>query len=387
MRPPNEASTTKKILCGVLLCSLFFSSTALPLSAARVSKKQLKQRKISIQTKIGAVKEKLHVVKAQEHQTRVQLHGVEYRVRVARGQLQQATHRLKQAQSELQHADTILDSAKRTYSLSQQEVGNRLVAAYERGNQGYLELLLSARDFGDLLERMQLAAFMRDQDRHALQDLKAHKDRLAKYQRQVRGKTREVAIWRQQVSLLNERTQQEHYQVAENLHQVKSTRADYEAEYAALMRDSAEITAMLQRMQQTPAGRKRYTRVYAGPVSGLPTNGRITSTFGYRIHPITHTRRMHTGLDIAAPIGTPVFSAGGGEVIFAGRRGGYGNAVIIDHGHGKTTLYGHMSAIMVRVGQVVSRRQQIGRVGSTGFSTGPHLHYEVRINGAPVNPL
>jgi murein DD-endopeptidase MepM/ murein hydrolase activator NlpD len=96
---------------------------------------------------------------------------------------------------------------------------------------------------------------------------------------------------------------------------------------------------------------------------------------------------MHTGLDIAAPTGTPIASAGGGEVIFAGRKGGYGNAVIIDHGHGKTTLYGHMSRIQVRMGQVVKRGQLVGNVGSTGFSTGPHLHYEVRQNGTPINPL
>ena len=138
-------------------------------------------------------------------------------------------------------------------------------------------------------------------------------------------------------------------------------------------------------MQTSSAGKRRFSVRY--PVAGLPVAGRITSPFGYRFHPILHTMKLHTGVDIAAPIGTPVFAVGAGMVVWAGRRGGYGNAVIIDHGGGKATLYGHMSAVLVRSGQTVAGRQQIGRVGSTGISTGPHCHFEVRINGVPVNPL
>ena len=123
---------------------------------------------------------------------------------------------------------------------------------------------------------------------------------------------------------------------------------------------------------------------------GLPIESykRISSPYGIRIHPITHTVRMHTGIDYAAPVGTKVLAPSDGVVSFRGWKGGYGNALMISHGNGMETLYGHLSAFVdgLGVGQSVSAGQVIGLVGSTGHSTGPHLHYEVRINGQHVNP-
>lgn len=118
-----------------------------------------------------------------------------------------------------------------------------------------------------------------------------------------------------------------------------------------------------------------------------PTRGFITSPFGWRINPITGGREMHEGIDIATQLGNPVEAPSNGIISYAAWESGYGNTVIIDHGYGVTTLYGHLSSIAVKVGEVVKRGQLIGRIGDTGFSTGPHLHYEVRVNGIPVNPM
>ena len=112
---------------------------------------------------------------------------------------------------------------------------------------------------------------------------------------------------------------------------------------------------------------------------------RISSPFGYRVHPVLHTVRMHTGIDYAAPSGTPIKAAADGEVIFKGWKGGYGNTVMIRHANGVETLYGHMSAFSPADGRVRAG-EVIGFVGTTGRSTGPHLHYEARVNGQPVNP-
>jgi len=117
-----------------------------------------------------------------------------------------------------------------------------------------------------------------------------------------------------------------------------------------------------------------------------PTEGWITSEFGARDHPFTGISSVHEGMDIATQFGNPVVASASGIVLFAGEKGGYGKLVIVDHGFGITTYYGHLSEILVRPGVRVSRGQMIGRVGNTGFSTGPHLHYEVRILGVPVNP-
>ncbi|SET10309.1 M23 family metallopeptidase [Anaerobranca gottschalkii] len=119
---------------------------------------------------------------------------------------------------------------------------------------------------------------------------------------------------------------------------------------------------------------------------GWPTSGRITSPFGNRRHPITGGRDFHTGIDIANSTGTPIYATAYGRVTVASYRGGWGNLVVIEHGYGYTTYYAHLSRIVVRPNQEVSRGQLIGYMGSTGSSTGPHLHYEVRVRGNPVNP-
>lgn len=118
----------------------------------------------------------------------------------------------------------------------------------------------------------------------------------------------------------------------------------------------------------------------------LPARGTVTSEMGWRIHPIRGGRRFHAGLDIGAPMGSPAVASDGGKVIYADWMGGYGKIVIVDHGNGTTTRYGHLKEFNVRKGQSVSRGQQVGQVGSTGGSTGPHLHFEVRKNGEPVDP-
>lgn len=124
-----------------------------------------------------------------------------------------------------------------------------------------------------------------------------------------------------------------------------------------------------------------------GTKFATPVNGICGSPFGYRIHPIKRVRKMHTGVDFkGTPMGTPIYASKAGVVTFAGRKGGYGNVVIIDHGSGMSTFYAHQSQIMVKKGQKVTQLQQIGKVGSTGASTGPHLHFEVRKGGVPLNP-
>ena len=118
-----------------------------------------------------------------------------------------------------------------------------------------------------------------------------------------------------------------------------------------------------------------------------PVSGPVTSPFGWRIHPILGYKKFHTGIDIGVGYGTPIHAADSGTVIYATWMGGYGNVIIIDHGDGLSTLYAHQSSLAVGTGARVTRGQMIGYVGSTGFSTGPHLHFEVRVNGNPVDPM
>jgi len=350
---------------------------------------QLQQKRASLQHKITGVRHKLVQVKKQEKQTTTQLRQVETKLRIARGQLQYAVMRFERSKVDLHRATLALRDAKSDFADAQQTARKRLAALYERGNKGYMDLLVSSNDYGDMLRRTQLAKYMMTQDREALVQLKQHKDEVARKQQSVQVKTEEVASWKEQVAQIHERTARHRQVVAKQLTNVREEEAGLVAELDALQRDSAALSAMLQRMQTSSAGHRRFNTVYQGRLGGgfLPVHGRITSPFGWRVHPLSHVQRLHTGVDIAAPTGTPIVATGGGEVIFAGWRGGYGNAVIIDHGKGRATLYGHMSAILTSAGRVISRGQEIGRVGMTGAATGPHVHYELRINGVPVPPL
>ncbi len=161
--------------------------------------------------------------------------------------------------------------------------------------------------------------------------------------------------------------------------EIRARVAGYEAELASLQATSSEIGAML-------AAGQSGQQAAAGFAAVRPVPGAITSGFGERVHPVLGTVRMHAGVDMHADYGSPIAAAAAGEVVWAGWRDGYGNTVIIDHGNRFATLYAHQSVVRVSVGQTVEAGQVVGEVGSTGLSTGPHLHFEVRVLGTPVDP-
>jgi murein DD-endopeptidase MepM/ murein hydrolase activator NlpD len=167
------------------------------------------------------------------------------------------------------------------------------------------------------------------------------------------------------------------------LGQVQAKKGDYLKKINQLEAESREIEAELKRRQAgqkvTPSGHGVLGYPVAKPV--------VTSSFGYRVHPIYGDRRLHAGVDFRAATGTSVLAAGNGTVAFAGWKSGYGNTVIIDHGGRIATLYGHNSALAVHVGQTVKRGQRIAAAGATGDATGPHVHFEVRVSGTPVDPM
>jgi murein DD-endopeptidase MepM/ murein hydrolase activator NlpD len=157
---------------------------------------------------------------------------------------------------------------------------------------------------------------------------------------------------------------------------------EFEKEYDKLNDYAKEIESKIVKLQKN-------TGPYSGGKMEWPVSGhtRISSPFGYRIHPIFKVKKLHTGIDIPAPTGTSIGAAAAGTVVYCDWLGGYGKAIMVDHGGGILTLYGHNSALVVSEGDTVSRGQTIAKAGSTGNSTGPHLHFEVRKNGSYVDPM
>jgi murein DD-endopeptidase MepM/ murein hydrolase activator NlpD len=165
--------------------------------------------------------------------------------------------------------------------------------------------------------------------------------------------------------------------------EVRSRKAEFYSQIAALKQESDAISGLLRGLQGGQVAGPGGNGTLAFPIPGA----RVSSNFGPRVHPITHEVRNHDGIDLAAGHATPIRAADDGVVVHAGPRGGYGNTIILDHGNALATLYAHQSSFAVGGGERVTRGQIIGFVGSTGFSTGPHLHFEVRVHGTPVDPM
>ncbi len=295
-----------------------------------------------------------------------------------------------------------LDAAKRSLALHDNLLKKRLVDIYERGNLGYIDVLLAARSFSDFVERWEDLRLLIAANENAIRTRKATEARVAQAQARLeatRLSLQQQAQARRQAKnqlamLADERSnlvaladaQRRH--VAGQVAQMEALSASEEAELERLIVEREREVAAQQQAARRAAGIAGSPPPPTGAPGKLiwPVSGIITSPFGWRKNPFGGAPEFHQGLDIGAPMGTTVVAAAAGTVISAGWFGGYGNYILIDNGGALATGYAHLSQIFVADGQRVQQGQAIGAVGSTGYSTGPHLHFEVRIHGKPVDP-
>lgn len=281
---------------------------------------------------------------------------------------------IKAAEKELQKAEVAL--AERTGIMHQ-----RLNDIYTEGSVSYLDVLFQATSLTDFLTRFDLMQRIAEQDIKLMQELAAEREKIERRKKDLEAKRDRLAYLQEQTrarqSYLTARSEER----KELLDQLETQKEAYERALDELEATSRRLTQLIQQMQAKNPTPRRGTGRFIWPVSGP-----VTSSFGMRYHPVLHQYRMHTGIDIGAPFGEAVAAADGGTVIYTGWLGGYGQVVLVDHGGGYATLYAHLSSIAVGNGSQVRQGQTIGYVGSTGWSTGPHLHFEVRVNGDPQNP-
>ena len=280
--------------------------------------------------------------------------------------------------------EAALAAKQEEYDKSRSVYKKRLRDIYENGQVNYLDVLLGAADFRDFSSRMYLLQRVIRRDFALIDRLEEQREALLQQKAELDDIRKQLAAAHAESQKEKEIVAQKTMERQKLYEQALAEKAQLDAEYEELQRNSQEITAMIQRMEQE--GRMMPQAGGTGQLA-WPVNGEITSPFGWRVHPIWGTQIFHAGLDIGADYGDPVHAADSGTVVFAGWMGGYGNAVMIDHGGGMVTLYGHNSSITVGEGEQVSKGQTIALAGSTGNSTGPHCHFEVRIHGEVVSPL
>lgn len=260
-------------------------------------------------------------------------------------------------------------------------MNKRLRVMYKNGVVSYLEVLLSSEDLSDFLTRLDLIQRIIDNDVDLLKYMKEQKviieekkEELERQKEAMLDAKQNVEKKKNEVALVSRA--KENY-----MNNLKTNIKQLEAQEDDLLNLADKLKAEMKKLQT----KKEYT---GGEMTWpAPKYYRITSPFGMRIHPIFKTKKMHTGIDIGVPLGGTIVAANDGVVQYAGWLGGYGQVVWLDHGGGIATLYAHNSRLLVEKGQTVTRGQAISKAGSTGNSTGPHLHFEVRKNGQYVDPL
>lgn len=301
--------------------------------------------------------------------------------------------RLERLTALLQEQTRRLVRLQREYTRAVEVLEQRVRDAYINEPPDALAFIVSASSFSEIVDNYEFVQRIGAQDRRIAREVQAAKENAAA-ERRATARTRALAA--ATVSVISARTAEartvrdrlasgrDDLAAAESLKlsalsDVRESREDYLAEVEALAAESATLAAAIQSAQ----GGSASAGAGAPSASGFiwPVNGTVVSGFGMR------WGRMHEGIDIAASSGTPIWAAASGTVIHAGWLGGYGNLVVVDHGGGLSTAYAHASSILVGVGQRVSQGETVSLVGSTGNSSGPHLHFEVRVNGVAVDPL
>lgn len=341
------------------------------LSNVQSQMQEAQRKKELAEMEIGSVSEVLRGIQVELDAALAELRGVESQLSVVTNKIKETEKELAAAEKRLKEREAILNK--------------RLRDIYMHGKLNYLEVILGAKNFTDFANRMEFLKRIVSSDLNLIVQIKKEREIILQ-------KKQELELQRQELAKLQQAAQAKK-QVIENkkqeqlivLERLQNEKALAEQSYAELQSASESIKERIRaRENQGISG----NQAVVGTGQFIwPAHGPITSPFGYRVHPIFGTQIFHSGMDIGVDTGTPVLAADSGVVVDACWISGYGYTVIIDHGNGLSTLYAHNSELAVSAGQTVSQGQVVAYSGSTGYSTGPHLHFEVRVNGTPVDPL
>ncbi|MHB8279632.1 MAG: peptidoglycan DD-metalloendopeptidase family protein [Candidatus Humimicrobiaceae bacterium] len=337
-------------------------------------------------------KKKIEDVKKKEQDYLNQVNRVETQLLSSLDQLNTLNKNFADVKSEIDKSNIELavkenDLAEIGKELDTKEsiLNKRISAIYKHRGASFFEVLFKSKSFIELLSKLKLMNLLAAQDARIIEDIKSKKNATLSVKQSIMELKKKQDEQRGNLEKLVTQAEQKKAEVAGILDQKKDLLSDTRADKNALIAMQAQQTAKENEIQRILEA-LRYGSAPSGRLM-WPVAGRLISGFGVRRHPIFGTARMHTGIDLAAPNGTPIVAADGGEVIQASYSGGYGNSILIYHGGGFATFYAHLSGFAVGQGQMVKRGQVIGYVGTTGWTTGPHLHFEVRINGVAQNPL
>ena len=390
----------RKILCIVLafvICSLnIFSCVYAEENVAEYTTNtqdtnntnqttDLQTKQQELQNQINEATGQLEDVQTDLSENLQQVQKLDERIASSQTELNELNTQINELQTSIDETSTKLEKEEEIYNNQKNLLDKRLVAMYEEGETSYLDVILSSSSLAEFLSNYAYLSEIAKYENELLTDIQYRKKEIELEKEKLSNNQEQLATIKANQTktariLENTKTVRENFiaKLSDEEKNIQSQIDEYNRQFAEV---NAEILALAMEGLDTQ---------YIGGVFAWPTPGytRITSKYGMRTHPITGVYKLHTGVDIGAPMGASFVAANDGVVVKAGYNGAYGNMVIIDHGGGIQTLYAHGSVIMVNVGEVVKKGETVVlKVGSTGYSTGAHAHFEVRINGKTVDPM
>lgn len=389
----------KQIFCGLCLafcCILWVYLALIPVQANSIKSIDTlrQQQQQTNQQHQSVVNDRDRLTNLQQ-EAQKHLTGLKQNLQTTDNYIQESESRLQLATQRLQQLETDLAVAEHSYEERQIATVARLRYLQRSPASVGWAVLLQSQNISDFISRRHQLKLVYQADEQILLKLNKQAKLINNQKTDVEQQKNEIALIREQLLAQKADYQTQAQSQSELIQRLNSDRLALEAAQNQLERESKNLEVLIQQKvaearateeAQTKTNSRTSVIIRGTGAMAYPSDAATSSPFGWRMHPVLGYRRFHAGLDFAASYGTTIRAADSGRVIFAGWYGGYGRAVIIDHGNGITTLYGHSSELYVTDGQAVERGQAIAAVGSTGLSTGPHLHFEVRRNGTPVDP-
>ncbi len=375
----------RQFLCAGIISSLIFMHPFAPILADDLEDQlqdiqgqidESRNEQASWQEVIEEVSIKLKAIQADLDAANARLTAIQKEQADTNRKIQETVAAIQEAQNRLQQRQQILNK--------------RVRSIYIHGQLSYLEVILGSKSFSDFANRLELLRRVIHSDYDLILDIQNQKA-------QIEAKKAQLEADKAHLDVLAAEAQKEQDAIAAKkaeqqrvLERARANKSAAEQLEKDLIDRSKQVQSLIQerlRQRETDSSGSDESYTQGSGVMSWPCNGVITSPYGYRVHPIFGTTIYHSGMDIGVDYGTPIHAADSGTVIYSGWISGYGNAVIIDHGGGVQTLYGHNQSLNVSEGESVAKGSVIAYAGSTGNSTGPHCHFEVRVNGEPADPM
>ncbi len=378
----------KKKLVVVLLFAMVFN---LVFATLEEKIKENEAAKKQLQNELKKINDQQAQNEAKQSALEKEVNILNAEIRVVDARIQELSQQISETENAISVKEEELEQARKDEAYHNARMKKRLRTMYKSGHFSYIEILLGADDFSEMLTRVDKVQFLLNYDEETLEQLIEIRNFIAETKKQLEET-------KQQLTAMKEEETVQQVSLKAKHSELQNKQAELEKEEQALLnienqvvKDADELTKILKkqyadkRAQEAAASAAKYT---GGKLMWpVPTKyKRISSDFGMRLHPTLKRRLLHTGIDVPAPRGTPIYAAADGRVIHSGWLGSYGYAIIVDHGGGIMTLYGHCSSLISAKDDYVKRGQNIAKMGSTGRSTGSHVHFEVRKNGEYVDP-